>query len=44
MNLDQTKRHYYGSHESVNPTRIVPKGPAIDYLAPHGREHLAAAA
>jgi putative glutathione S-transferase len=31
------KHHYYGSHESVNPTGIVPKGPLIDWDEPHGR-------
>ena len=36
-NFDHIKRHYYGSHESINPTRIVPKGPVIDYSAPHDR-------
>ena len=36
-NLDHIKRHYYGSHETVNPTRIVPKGPVIDFAAPHDR-------
>lgn len=35
--LPHAKRHYYTSHESVNPTRIVPVGPAIDLDAPHGR-------
>lgn len=44
LNLAQTKQHYYGSHESVNPTRIVSKGPEIDYLAPHDRDRLKAAA
>ncbi|MCR9135831.1 MAG: glutathione S-transferase family protein [Alphaproteobacteria bacterium] len=34
------KNHYYGSHESINPTRIVPKGPTMDLTAPHGRDHL----
>lgn len=38
FNLDHVKRHYYYSHESINPTRIVPKGPEIDYLAKHDRE------
>ena len=38
--LDDTKRHYYTSHESVNPTRVVPVGPAIDFTTPHGRESL----
>ena len=28
------------SHETVNPTRIVPKGPAIDFAEPHDRERL----
>jgi len=43
VNLDHIKRHYYGSHESINPHRIVPKGPDIDYSEPHGRERLTAA-
>lgn len=41
--LAQTKQHYYASHETVNPTRIVPKGPAIDYTGPHDRARLPAA-
>jgi glutathionyl-hydroquinone reductase len=36
-NLDHIKRHYYKSHPKVNPTRIVPKGPTIDFEAPHNR-------
>lgn len=32
------KRHYYRSHASVNPTRIVPKGPLQDLTAPHDRD------
>ena len=35
--LDQVKTHYYGSHRKINPTGIVPKGPAIDLLAPTKR-------
>ncbi|MAD03277.1 glutathione S-transferase family protein [Pseudoalteromonas shioyasakiensis] len=31
------KRHYYFSHTMINPTQIVPKGPAIDYSRPHNR-------
>lgn len=38
FNLEHVKYHYYWSHESINPTRIVPKGPALDYMAPHDRE------
>ncbi|MBF2064052.1 MAG: glutathione S-transferase family protein [Calothrix sp. C42_A2020_038] len=37
-NLDHIKRHYYRSHPKVNPTRIVPKGPNIDFEAPHNRQ------
>jgi putative glutathione S-transferase len=38
FNLDHVKRHYYWSHESINPTRIVPKGPELNYDAPHDRD------
>src|SRR5690606_33889878 len=31
------KTHYYGSHRHINPTGIVPRGPALDLMAPHGR-------
>jgi putative glutathione S-transferase len=31
VNFDHIKRHYYMTHEQLNPTRIVPKGPAIDW-------------
>ena len=34
------KKHYYGSHETVNPTGIVPKGPAIDLTQPHNRNRI----
>ena len=37
VNLDHIKRHYYGSHRNVNPTGIVPIGPAIDFMSPHDR-------
>ncbi len=37
VDIPYIKKHYYGSHESINPTRIVPVGPAIDYSAPHDR-------
>jgi glutathionyl-hydroquinone reductase len=35
--------HYHRSHESINPHRIVPIGPDLDWDAPHGRERLRAA-
>jgi putative glutathione S-transferase len=37
VRMDHIKRHYYTSHDSINPSRIVPKGPAMDFAAPHGR-------
>lgn len=36
--LDHIKRHYYQTHPHINPTRIVPKGPAVDWSAPHDRD------
>ena len=44
VSMDHIKRHYYMSHENINPTRIVPAGPRMDLSAPHGRERLKAAA
>jgi glutathionyl-hydroquinone reductase len=43
VNLGHIKHHYYGSHRTINPTGIVPKGPLLDFDAPHGRERLRAA-
>ncbi|WP_419906105.1 glutathione S-transferase family protein [Hoeflea sp.] len=40
VNMLHIKNHYYMSHETVNPTRIVPKGPEIDLTTPHGRDAL----
>ncbi len=36
------KSHYYGTHDKINPTGIIPKGPASDWTAPHGRDRLSA--
>lgn len=44
VNMHHIKAHYYGSHGTVNPTRIVPAGPDIDFAAPHGRDTVKAAA
>jgi putative glutathione S-transferase len=38
VSIDHIKRHYYMTHEEINPTRIVPLGPIIDLAGPHGRE------
>jgi putative glutathione S-transferase len=35
--FDQIKRHYYMTHPKLNPSRIVPDGPVLDWDAPHGR-------
>jgi putative glutathione S-transferase len=32
------KLHYYGSHDMINPTGVVPTGPALDYHRPHDRD------
>lgn len=43
VELAHIKRHYYGSHPTVNPTGIVPLGPQVDYSLPHTRGKRAAA-
>ncbi|MEE4277229.1 MAG: glutathione S-transferase family protein [Halieaceae bacterium] len=43
VDFHHIKVHYYASHGTINPTRIVPAGPAIDYRSAHGREALARA-
>ena len=43
INFDHIVRHYHYSHESINPHRIVPINPVIDWMEPHGRESLQAA-
>lgn len=40
VNFDHIKRHYYMTHPQINPTRIVPLGPALDLTKPHGREKI----
>jgi putative glutathione S-transferase len=37
VNLDHITRHYHYSHETINPHRIVPIGPVIDWQAPTRR-------
>ncbi|MEM6490557.1 MAG: glutathione S-transferase family protein [Pseudomonadota bacterium] len=44
VNMEHVRRHYFESHETINPTRIVPTLPAfIDFDAPHDRAGLRAA-
>ena len=40
VDFDHIKRHYYMTHDDINPTRIVPLGPLLDLKSPHGRERL----
>ncbi|MBE0406289.1 glutathione S-transferase family protein [Psychrobacter sp. AOP22-C1-22] len=37
VNMDHIKAHYYTSHANINPTRIIPVGPIIDFNKPHDR-------
>jgi putative glutathione S-transferase len=39
-NFDHIRRHYYMTHPQINPTRIVPRGPLLDWRSRHGRERL----
>jgi len=39
VNLAQIKRHYYTSHPAINPSRIIARGPLIDFTAAHDRAH-----
>lgn len=42
-NFEHIVRHYHYSHESINPHRIIPINPIIDFWEPHGRDSLKAA-
>ena len=37
VNMDHIKNHYYGSHETINPSGIVPVGPDMNFMKPHNR-------
>lgn len=43
VNMDHIVRHYHYSHDSINPHRIIPTNPVLDYDAPHGRDQRPAA-
>uniref|UniRef100_A0A7C9CZU2 Glutathione transferase n=2 Tax=Opuntia streptacantha TaxID=393608 RepID=A0A7C9CZU2_OPUST len=38
VKMDHIKKHYCGSHPSLNPSGIVPCGPNVDYSSPHDRK------
>lgn len=40
VNMHHIKAHYYASHDTINPTRVVPVGPETDLEAPHSRSRL----
>ncbi len=40
VNMAHIKDHYYASHETVNPSQVIPIGPCIDYSLPHDRDRL----
>ena len=42
VRFDEIKRHYYTTHDELNPKRIIPAGGPThdDFMAPHGRESL----
>ena len=42
VNFDHIVRHYHYSHETINPHRIIPINPDLDWDAPHGRDAMAA--
>lgn len=37
VNFEHIKTHYYGSHLTINPTGIIPVGPAQDFTKAHNR-------
>ncbi|WP_111643308.1 glutathione S-transferase family protein [Marinimicrobium alkaliphilum] len=37
VHIDHIQHHYYYSHDTINPTRIVPEGPELDFTLPHNR-------
>ena len=41
VDIDYIKAHYYGSHETINPTRIIPVGPEADFMQTHDRSRFA---
>ena len=38
--MNEIKDHYYGSHETINPTGIVPIGPDLDLKRAHNRAEM----
>ncbi len=43
VNMTHIVRHYHYSHDTINPHRIIPVNPVLDYLEPHRRDQRPAA-
>ncbi|NOD94986.1 glutathione S-transferase family protein [Ruegeria sp. HKCCD4884] len=43
VNMNHIVRHYHYSHDSINPHRIIPTNPVLEYMEPHGRDQRPAA-
>ncbi|WP_170328337.1 glutathione S-transferase family protein [Ruegeria arenilitoris] len=43
VNMNHIVRHYHFSHDTINPNRIIPVNPVLDYLEPHRRDQRPAA-
>ena len=39
VHFDHIVRHYHYSHDSINPYRIIPINPLLDWMEPHGRDN-----
>jgi putative glutathione S-transferase len=37
VNMDHIKRHYFCTHPMINPSRLIARGPELDFTAPHDR-------
>ncbi|NHF72368.1 glutathione S-transferase family protein [Paracoccus xiamenensis] len=37
VDMGHIVRHYHYSHDTINPYRIIPINPVIDWMEPHGR-------
>jgi putative glutathione S-transferase len=40
VNMGHIKNHYYASHDTINPSRVIPMGPDVDFSTPHDRTKL----
>ncbi len=43
VNMNHIVRHYHFSHDSINPSRIIPTNPMLHYMEPHRRDQRPAA-